>query len=541
MDTIVQPQEKVWRPHPKQEFLLSLPDSVFEALYGGAAGGGKSELLMMLPLVRGFHQYPRFKGIFFRRTHPELEKEVILRSKEYFNPSGAKYNEQKKCWTWPSGAVLFFSHLEHEGDVKKHDTSEYNYVAFDELTSFTEFQYKYIVSQRCRTSSELPAIARSGTNPGNVGHGWVKRHFHIPSVIGAAVENEVEPYKIIRDKTTGNLKVFVQALLSDNPKLDPNYGNHLEITRSISEADYQAKKYGRWDVFEGQVFEDFRIERLESEPENAFHVIDPPAVETWYPKILAIDWGYTAMTYACWGQVLPNKRTQIFREFACKKEKISYWANEIKQISREIGDVADIVLCRSAFANRGDEKTIAQQFEEHSGFAPRQADNDRIGGKFLIQDFLRWKPKPQIQGNRGEFDSEYAARLMRVQGLDAYEAYLNSFKEPEIEGEIPRLHISAACPVLIKTIPLCVYDEDDKEDVKEFDGDDPYDCLRYFCKAVDYYVSRSAKELAKREKVSKILEQQRLQPDQNRFYMQMRKYEAANRLKSKPVKRFHYA
>ena len=69
--------DKVWKPFRKQEDFLTIPDSVKEALYGGAAMGGKSDALVMLPIVRSFFQHPRFKGIIFRRTYPELEREII--------------------------------------------------------------------------------------------------------------------------------------------------------------------------------------------------------------------------------------------------------------------------------------------------------------------------------------------------------------------------------------------------------------------------------------------------------------------------------
>jgi hypothetical protein len=533
--------QKIWKPNSKkQEFLLSLPDTVFEAIYGGAAGGGKTELLMMLPLVRGFIEHPRFKGIFFRRTFPELEKEVIIRAGDYYIPSGATRSDNGKKWTWPSGAVMFFSHLENESDVRKHDTSEYNYIAFDELTSFLKYQYIYLISQRCRSSiPELPAIVRSGTNPGNVGHGWVQKHFHIPNIIGGAQEDEIEPYTIMKDKVTGNLKVFVQALLHDNPNLDQNYGNRLEIMRSVSEAEYQAKKFGRWDVFEGQVFDDFRSEHIPGEPENAVHVIDKPEIYDWYPKILAIDWGFSAMTYACWAAVLPNGRVVIFREYSCVRTKISEWSHEISRISKEIGEIVDVVMCQSAFKDRGDPKKISEQFEEHSELRARPADNERISGKLLLQDFLRWKPKPVQQNIVGTYDGEYAARLMRMQGLDAYNEYLDSFKPAKPEENLPRLLITRDCPILIKTISLCVYDEKNKEDVKEFDGDDPYDCVRYLIKAVDFYIEKSKHETNKRESVGKILARQNDEPDWNRFYMQMRTQESKSRAQGAPIRRFH--
>src|SRR6266404_3005923 len=125
--------ETIWKPEPKQADFISLPDTINEALFGGSAGGGKSETLLMLPLVREFHQHPRFKGIIFRRTYPELEREMIHRSHEFYRDTGARYNDQKHYWKFPSNALLQFGYAEHEKDVRNYDTAEYNYMAFDEL------------------------------------------------------------------------------------------------------------------------------------------------------------------------------------------------------------------------------------------------------------------------------------------------------------------------------------------------------------------------------------------------------------------------
>jgi hypothetical protein len=179
----------VWKPFKRQSEFLALPDTIFEGMYGGAAGGGKSEALLNLPLIREFINHPRFKGILFRRTYPELESELILRSENQglYSACGGKYNKEKKRWTFPSGAVMQFGHLEYDSDVRKYDTAEYNYIGFDELTSFTEYMYLYMFS-RCRSSSpKLPAIVRSGTNPGNIGHGWVRARFVEPAPYGTLI------------------------------------------------------------------------------------------------------------------------------------------------------------------------------------------------------------------------------------------------------------------------------------------------------------------------------------------------------------------
>src|SRR5690349_8326076 len=225
-------EERSWKPTKRQEEFISLPDTVREGFYGGAAGGGKSEILLLLPIVRGFYKYPRWKGLLLRRTYPELEKSLILRSQEWYPHTGAEYNRQLRRWKWPSGAILDFGYAEHENDVRRYDTTEYNYIGWDELTSFTEFQYMYLSMSRCRTSdTNLPAFIRSASNPGNIGHGWVRKRFVEPAPYGT----------IIKDKKTGQKRIFIQSLLKDNPylmKADPNYERSLEM---MPEAEKRAK------------------------------------------------------------------------------------------------------------------------------------------------------------------------------------------------------------------------------------------------------------------------------------------------------------
>src|SRR5512141_2808938 len=162
-----------WEPNARQADFVKIPDSVFEAFYGGAAFGGRSELLLMLPILRRWHENPRFHGIIFRRTFPQLEESLIPRSKEYYESVGGEYNSQLHLWSFPSGATIRFSYMLRRDDARDHDTAEYNYVAFDELTHFEEFQYLYLTSRVRTSDASLPAIVRSASNPGNIGHGWV--------------------------------------------------------------------------------------------------------------------------------------------------------------------------------------------------------------------------------------------------------------------------------------------------------------------------------------------------------------------------------
>src|SRR5690606_27046896 len=125
-------------PSSRQEDLISLPDEIFEAFFGGSAGGGKTELLLMLPIVRGWYKHPRFKQVFLRRTFPELRNEIVPRTRELYRPFGATFNAGNMACTFPSGAIVFLASCEHDDDVHKFHSMEINLFTPDELTNHNE-------------------------------------------------------------------------------------------------------------------------------------------------------------------------------------------------------------------------------------------------------------------------------------------------------------------------------------------------------------------------------------------------------------------
>jgi hypothetical protein len=522
--------ELTWKPTKRQNDFLSLPDSIFECLYGGAAGGGKSEALLNLPIVRQFYENPRFKGILFRRTYPELEAELIVRSESQgiYAACGARYNKEKRRWVFPSGAIIQFGHLEYDSDVRKYDSAEYNYVAFDELTSFTEYQYLYLFS-RCRSaSSKLPAIVRSGTNPGGIGHGWVRARFVEPAPYGS----------IMLDSRTGLKRIFIQSKAQDNPYLMENDPQYIARLAGMAEKDRRAKLDGDWYTFSGQVFDDYREELFPGEPSNALHVIEPFDIPAWWPKFLAIDWGFSAMTYALWSALSPEGRVYLYKEYSIKQAKISQWATDIGRMSNG-EQLTDIVMCQSAWQQRGDDLNIAEQFTKHSGLRPRLADNARVSGKLLLQEYFRWREKPTRKILPGsEYSNELAAQILRTKGMEAYKSYVISFEPEESETNLPKIQIFNELAVLRKMIPLCIYDDKSKEDVAEFDGDDPYDTLRYNIKAVDYYnFSKLQGKSSHLQQLGNVIKDFEQNGDYTSFH---RKLEALERKKvgtARPVRR----
>jgi phage terminase large subunit len=530
--------DKIWRPTKRQEDFLSLPDSLFEALFGGAAGGGKTETLLMLPITRQFYNHPRFKMLFLRRTFPELDNEVIPRSKEYFPLTGAlPYQDQKKRWTWPSGAIVQFGHCEHEKDVTKYDTSEYNIIAFDELTSFTEYQYMYLAMSRCRSASpELPAIVRSGTNPGNIGHGFVRKRF---------VEPARDGYKILRDirttsgETSELLRIYIPSKATDNTYLMANDPGYLDRLNRLPEAERAAKRDGDWWTFSGQVFDEWRVAPFPDEPLNAQHVVAPFQIPDYWPKVLAIDWGYAAMTVAGWFTIDPsNKRIYQYREYTCKKTKISTWSADIR---RKTGDekLEAVVLDPSAWGNRGDSFTIAEQFAQEFGRFPIKADNDRVGGCHLLHELLRWAPRPPRYTPPEGYDANVEMSIWRLKGDKARDEYVAMFQPEAPETTLPKIQFFDTCEETIKAIPLCVSDKDRPEDVAEFVGDDPYDMARYGAKACQLYLDTGKIEQERLSDVAKVCSALERTGNWTNFHMQMDKLESRQRNEWAGVRRFH--
>jgi hypothetical protein len=190
---------------------------------------------------------PHYKGLIIRKTYPELS-ELITKSLRYYTAAypGAKYNDSKHVWTFPSGAQIYFGSLHHAKDKIKYQGKEFDFIGFDELTHFTWDEYSYLFSRNRPSGPGTRVYMRATGNPGGVGHAWVKRLF------------------IDRDYRAGERAedyCFIPAKVWDNPVLtraDPDYVRGLE---SLPERLRAAWLDGRWDVFEGQFFSEFDEDR----------------------------------------------------------------------------------------------------------------------------------------------------------------------------------------------------------------------------------------------------------------------------------------
>lgn len=546
-----------WVPNPKQAEFLSLPLTIKEGFYGGGAGSGKSDVLLLYGIVHRWHENPKFKQVFMRRTRPDLKKEIVGRSRELYTRFGATYNGTDMIWTFPrpdqfgsgmpnAGAQIFLAHCEEEKDVHNFDSMEISLFTPDELTNCTEYIYLYITQERNRAprNSGLPSITRGAGMPGGIGHTFVKKRFVDPNPKGNT---------IILGKG-GNKRIYIHATLEDNKdNIDPTYSQSLD---GRPEAERRAKKFGDWSAYLGQVFDEFRDKKYSGEPENAIHTVAPFDIPDWWPKFVIGDWGFAAMCYIGFYAVSPTKRLYLYREIYWYKTKIADWGPIVKGFV-EAEQPKVIKFCQSAGQDRGLEHTVQQQIEEELGVSIELSTNSagsRIAGKMLVHEYMRWKAKPTVpESELPTYSDERANWLLRNKGLDYYKEYLRLFDQPEAETNIPKLQIFLCgddkheghyqcCPVMIDSIKACSYDKKGKdgkaaEDVAEFEGDDPYDDLRYAVDSAESYFAEAGSEFAKIQAQAAIIARLNAEQDWTAFYRNMRSIESAEKIK--PIRRFH--
>lgn len=313
------------KDHPQKLFLDSQADIV---IYGGAAGGGKT-FGLFLEAVRD-RDIAGARFVYFRRQQADINKAggPWDKSMQFFPLFGAQPNKTNYKWKFPSGAEGQFASLQYDQDVLNWHTAEIDLFLFDELTTFTEDQFWYMLS-RNRSTSKARKRIRAGTNPD--ASSWVKK------LIAPWVDSRWEGVKaatgelryIARDpegqlmwvekdwRYPPNLAgyeakpksiTFIPSKLGDNLALtaaDPGYESNLLMQDAVNAARLLN---GDWDILESNYFDQFGAEHVREamyRPEPGYR---PP---TWYTFFGGLDWGYSDPYAFVLGALDENGRTHI--------------------------------------------------------------------------------------------------------------------------------------------------------------------------------------------------------------------------------------
>ena len=347
-----------------------ISSEAFETLYGGAAGGGKSYGQLVDAMIYAL-RYQKSKQIIFRRTYPELEKSLIRTSFELFPKEIYAFNKSSHTGTFKNGSIIDFAYCDKEDDVYKYQSAEYDVIRFDELTHFTESMYVYLIS-RCRGANGYPKHIKSSTNPGGIGHSWVKSRF-----IDIGAPDELHTI----GKTS---RIFIPAKIADNKFLmesDPEYIDRLE---NLSERERKALLYGEWDLNDGRFFDEW---------DRSVHVIKAFSVPSDWNRYIALDYGLD-MLAAYKIAVDNNNRAYVLEELYEGKDnggKGHIVSEAAKHILKLIGkDHIKGIYAPPDLWNRQKDtgKSIAELFYENKVKLTR-VSNDRAAGWLNLKEWLK--------------------------------------------------------------------------------------------------------------------------------------------------------
>jgi phage terminase large subunit len=335
-----------------------------ETLFGGAAGGGKSYAQIIDALLFAL-RHEGSRQLVLRRKMVELRRSLVPLSLSIFPSELGRYLEGSGQWRFLNGSVIEFGHCNTDGDVIRYQSAEYDVIRFDELTHFTKFQFLYLLS-RLRGVNGYPKQIKATTNPGGVGHAWVKERFIDPS-----------PPNIIF-KENERSRIFIPALVQDNVFLMQSDGGYIKRLEELDSDTKAALLKGDWNISKGQYFPEFKRE---------IHVSKPFAIPSSWRRVMAIDYGLDML--ACyWIALDESGRGYIYRELYESGLIISEAAK--KMIALEGSEkIFRRLAPPDLFSRRQESGRSAVDIFSDEGLYFERSLNDRVFGWYCVKEWLK--------------------------------------------------------------------------------------------------------------------------------------------------------
>lgn len=330
-------------PTPKQTIFHAATE--FDVLYGGAAGGGKTKALVM-DAIRDCMLYPGLRVGAFRRTYGELKESLLaeLAQIDYAKILDAHWVGNEYELRFPNRSLIMFRYAETVKDASRRQGGAYQKLIFDERTLTPPDVCSFLASRVRSGRRDIPVLGiRSGTNPGGVGHGDVKKKFIEPTGYGE---------KIVVDER-GRTVRFIPSKLSDNPHVNPEYADDL---RGLDEKMRAAFLDGDWDTFAGQMFPKLSRDR---------HVIEPFELPASWSRYNGIDWGFSNPWVVLWAAVDEDGRVYVYREIYQAQVGEADQARQILAAEADGERISARYADDAMWATRGDAKSIATIYTEN--------------------------------------------------------------------------------------------------------------------------------------------------------------------------------
>lgn len=412
----------------------------FDVLYGGAAGGGKTKALLMHG-IRACVQYPGLRVGAFRRTYDELAESLLkeLASVDFAKALGAHWNGSVRELTFPNRSVIRFRYLETVQDATRRQGGEYQLVLLDERTMIPPDAVSIVVNERIRSGdTAIPVLGvRSGTNPGDIGHAFVRERYIVATDHGAKTYTD----------DFGRSVRFVPAKVTDNPYIEAASPGYINWLQSIPDpARRAAMSEGSWDMFAGQVFSEWRYDK---------HVVPRFAIPPEWRRVAGVDYGYAAPWCALWAAVDQDRRVWLYREEYATQVGETDQAKRILAAEAAAGESSAARFADPSMWRQTGEGLPVSGVYGQQGVGLIQANNERLAGWQRVHTYLSDRP---------------ACAHHRAQGLDV----------------CPMLHVlDGTCPNLVRTLPALPYDKHKIEDVDTLAEDHAGDALRYLLMGIE--------------------------------------------------------
>ena len=421
---------RIGKPNPRQREFLECEGRYIA--FGGARGGGKSWAVRTKAKLLAL-QYPGIRMLLVRRSYQELESNHIRFLRREL-AGIAVYRATARQFQFPNGSVLEFGYCACEGDLDRYQGAEYDVIFLDEATQLRE-EWLRQFGACLRGVNDFPKRIYYTCNPGGPGHGYIKRLFIDRRFLSG---ERAEDY------------VFIPARVADNEALLKKQPEYLQQLKALPRRLREAWLEGKWDIFQGQFFQEFTDDPAHYGDRRFTHVIAPFEVPREWRVYRSYDFGY-AKPFSCgwWAVDLDGCIYRILELYGCTEnpDEGVRWTPErqfaeIRRIEqthpwlkgREIGGVADPAIWDSS---RGE--SIYETALRHRVYFTK-GDNRRIPGWMQMH-------------YRMAFDGE----------------------------GYPQMYVFSGCRAFIRTVPLLLFSETVPEDLDTSQEDHVADESRYFC------------------------------------------------------------